>query len=115
MVNCGHRDLIHVYTDACQDENNAGIAGVAYDSVGNILGFFSSVVTPEQISLINSDDKQTAIAELESLAVLAGLEIFGSHRAGHQVISLIDNEATLASMITRQTHQFPFWPVAPQV
>ena len=99
LVNCGRRDLIHIYTDACQDEDGAGVGGVAYDSVGNILGYFSSVVTSEQISLINSDDKQTVISELESLAVLAGLEIFGSPRVGHQAISFIDNEATLASMI----------------
>ena len=99
LVNCRRPGLVHVYTDAYQDDDGAGVGGIAYDSLGNILGFFSQAITTQQISQINSDEKQTIIAELEALAVLAGLELFCSHRAGHRVISFIDNEATLAAMI----------------
>ena len=99
LVNCERPGLIHVYTDACQDEDYSGIGGLAYDSLGNIIGYFSQAITSLEISQINLEDKKTVIAELESLAVLAGLGIFCEHRVGYRIVGFIDNEATLSSMI----------------
>ena len=87
LVNCERPGLIHVYTDACQDEDYSGIGGLAYDSLGNIIGYFSQAITSLEISQINLEDKKTVIAELESLAVLAGLGIFCEHRVEYRIVS----------------------------
>lgn len=99
VMDCSMKRVLHLYTDACQEESFSGIGGLAYDAQGIILGYFSLEVKGRQLKKINVDKKATVIAELEALAVLVGLRIFCEGQGNWEIVSFIDNEATLAAMI----------------
>ena len=99
IVDCGPRQVLHLYTDASHESNFSGIGAVCYDSVGTELWHFGDSLDMTLISKINMDDKGTIISELEAMTVYAGINMILSSHKHLDVVSFIDNDAVLASMI----------------
>ena len=103
-VLCGHRSVVHLYTDACHEEHGSGVGGVMYDQTGKETANFGNFLTPSELDLINLDDRKTIIAELESLAVLMGVDMLSKRYPHHDAIVFVDNDAVLAAMIRVTSH-----------
>ena len=68
------RKVIHIYTDACFETELSGLGGVAYSDDGQCMGFFGESLDVSQVERIKKSGQKTVIAELESLAMLAGVK-----------------------------------------
>lgn len=66
----GLSDRARIYVDASFGPGGfSGIGGLCIDSSGEIVGFFSKEVPKKFLDLIQDGDKDTAILELEAVAV----------------------------------------------
>ena len=91
----------HVFTDACfEATGGAGIGGVVISDDGKCSGYFGQWLTDDEISFINVHNRDTIIAELETLAVFIGLKLFSHVLAGNDVVVFCDNSAALAALVT---------------
>ena len=93
-------DHVHLYVDASFDPQGfCGIGGVCYDSQGEALGFFSEEVPPELLSLLLTGDTETAILELEALAIIMAIAKWQSVVQTHKVVLSTDNESVRTSIL----------------
>lgn len=95
----GVKPVLHIYTDACFDEDVAGLGGVLVNEDGEMLSFFRYKLTPEEISLVNIHNSETIIGELEALAMLLGLEVFGIEAPESEIVLFGDNEGAIRSFM----------------
>lgn len=64
-------DRIHICVDASfEPEGSTGIGGLCLSSFGKVLGFFSGQIPDELLDLLREEDQETAIFELELVAVV---------------------------------------------
>lgn len=99
IVACGPRQVLHLYTDASHETSFSGIGAVCYDSFGAELWHFGVSLERTQVVGLNFNDQGTVISELEAMAVFAGLSMISSSYKHFDVISFIDSDSVLASMI----------------
>lgn len=95
----GVKPVLHIYTDACFDEDVAGLGGVLVDEDGKVVSFFRYKLTPEEIGLVNISNNETIIGELEALAMLLGLEVFGMKAPDGEIVLFGDNEGAIRSFM----------------
>lgn len=99
LVSCGEVGVRHIYTDACYEPALAGLGGLAYDGEGKALGYFSHSLDPAIVELFKKPDQETVIAELEALALLAGVRVWLRGLTDVRVVLFCDNDSVLASLI----------------
>ena len=99
LVSCGEMSVRHIYTDACFEPNLSGLGGLAYDGDGNALGYFSHSLDPDVVQKIERPGQETVIAELEALALLAGIKVWLRGVVDTHVVLFCDNDSVLASLI----------------
>ena len=102
-----HRNVIHIYTDACFEPHLSGLGGVAYTASGQTIGFFGEALQSCQVNRIKKTGQKTIIGELEALAMLAGARTWLEGLASSLVVIFCDNDGALASMIKVGSHN-PF-------
>ena len=94
--------VYHVYTDASYEDGKAGLGGVLFDGLGNMLSYFSCELDEVFAGRLNPENKKTIIYEMETLAALIGtswlLDPLGI-KPSDRIVLFIDSEATLASVI----------------
>ena len=91
----------HVFTDACYEATgSAGIGGVVVNDDGMCSGYFGQWLTSDEISIVNVHNRDTIIAELETLAVFIGLQLFSHLLPGNDVVVFCDNGAALAALVS---------------
>ncbi|CAE7390692.1 car, partial [Symbiodinium sp. CCMP2456] len=95
--------VVHVYVDASFDyDGYSGIGGMAYDSSGNILGWFGSEVPKHVLDAIctyGGTAHETVIFELEAIAVLLALRSFASFLKGANIVVFTDNEGVHGAFV----------------
>lgn len=64
------------------------------------MAYFGYWLTAVEISLVNTNDSSTMIAELETLVVFISLKLFSYLLAGHDVAVFCDNSAAFAALIS---------------
>ena len=99
VVSCQYKDVRHIYTDACFEVSLAGVGGVAYDGNAVPLGFFSQSLDASAVEQIRQPGQENVIAELEALALLAGVRVWLRGLSDLQVVLFCDNDSVLASLI----------------
>lgn len=100
----GHlRDLLHIYTDASFSDDLAAIGGVLVDEAGIPVSYFSHRLCTKEIDRINISNSETVIGELEALAMLVGLKIFGKGSEDSEIIIFGDNEGAVRSFISMRS------------
>ena len=95
--------VFHLYTDACFEEDMAGVGGVLVDDQGNLLSFFSERVSKNDFDLLNPSKKRGLIFELEALAVLIGTTQLLhplALRPCDRIVVFVDNDAVLSRLIS---------------
>ena len=103
------RKVIHIYTDACFETSLSGLGGVAFSADGQSMGFFGESLSAGQVERIKKLGQKTIIAELESLAIPAGVETWMRGLRDCLAVIFCDNDSALASMIKVRSHnQFVF-------
>ena len=98
-VSCQYKHVRHIYTDACFETRLAGVGGVAYDGSAVPLGFFSHSLDASIVERIKQPDQENVIAELEALALIAGVKVWLQGLVDLQVVLFCDNDSVLASLI----------------
>ena len=99
VVSCQYKNVRHIYTDACFETRLAGVGGVAYDGNAVPLGFFSHSLDAGMVEQIKQPGQENVIAELEALALLAGVKVWLHGLSDLQVVLFCDNDSVLASLI----------------
>lgn len=100
LVSPGLADHVHVYVDASfEPEGYSGIRGLCIDSAGKVLGFFSEQVPPELLELVKVGDKETAILELEMLAISVATEVWKPLMRSKRIVIFTDNEPVRLNVI----------------
>eukprot|EP00435_Cladocopium_sp_Y103_P011956 s4954_g3.t1 len=95
--------VFHLYTDACQEKDMAGVGGVLVSDEGEVLSFFSGKVSTSSVEKLNPLKKRGLIFELEALAVLLGTTQLlhpMSLRPCDWVVVFVDNDAVLSRLIS---------------
>ncbi len=88
-----------IYTDASFEHNEGGIGGVLIDPSGCVVSWFSHRLSKDVCKLFGSDQKETIIYELELVAAVFALTIWGDLIRHHCVVLFIDNEGVRFTMI----------------
>ena len=99
VVSCQYKAVRHIYTDACFETRLAGLGGVAYDGNAVPLGFFSHSLDASVVEQIKQPGQENVIAELEALALMAGVKVWLQALVDLQVVLFCDNDSVLASLI----------------
>jgi hypothetical protein len=63
------------------------------------MGCFSEQVDGSLLTAIMTEDQETAILELEGMAIAAALHTFGDVIKGHKVVVFTDNESVQACVV----------------
>ena len=97
----GHlSDHVHVYVDASFEPGGfSGIGGLVFSSDGKCLSFFSEPISTSLLEQIMSFDQETAIQELEALAVLAVVITFRPSLTNRKAVVFTDSESVRGSFL----------------
>eukprot|EP00435_Cladocopium_sp_Y103_P073792 s107_g45.t1 len=93
-------DHVHVYVDASFESTGySGVGGVIYSSEGKCLGCFSEQVDASLMGLILKEGQETAIQELEALAVLVAVSCMREALTGFRVVLFSDSESVRGAFL----------------
>jgi hypothetical protein len=105
QVDTNFMNWVHLYVDASFDPDGySGIGGILLDSSGRCLGCFSETVEAQLLASIMSSTQETAILELEGLAVATALDTFQGSLKSVRVVVFTDNQSVQASIIKCKSH-----------
>ena len=100
QVDANFFDWVHIYVDASfEPEGFSGVGGVLFNKEGVSMGCFSEQVDGSLLTAIMTEDQETAILELEGMAIAAALHTFGDVIKGHKVVVFTDNESVQACVV----------------
>ena len=86
-------DHVLIFVDASfKDGGFSGAGGMAFDSAGQGVAFFSEEVDREFMASFKGVEQKTVIYELEALAIVVSLGLFKRHILGKRVVVFTDNE-----------------------
>ena len=109
-------DHVHIYVDASfEPDGFSGIGGLVLSSDGKCLCFFSEPIGTSLLKQIMSSDQETAIQELEALAVLAAVTTFRSSLTNRKTVVFTDSESVRGAFLKSWSQNFKcskilFWP-----
>ena len=83
-----------ILTDACYELGKAGLGGILVGPTGRFIEYFSYYLSPEELEILGTHEKETIIHECEMIAVSAALITRESKVLGAQVIFCLDNDGT---------------------
>ena len=83
-----------ILTDACYELGKAGLGGVLVGPTGRFIEYFSYYLSPEELEILGTHEKEMIIHECEMIAVSASLIKWESKVLGAQVIFCLDNDGT---------------------
>ncbi len=94
LVNCHTDETCLMFTDACFDSEakEGGIGGVLLNKSGFVTSWFGQKVSTTFCSSFMAEDQEQAIGELESFAVLVGLNLWKKQLSAKHLICFVDNE-----------------------
>ena len=72
----------------------AGLGGILVGPTGRFIEYFSYYLSPEELEILGTHEKETIIHECEMIAVSAALIKWESKVLGAQVIFCLDNDGT---------------------
>eukprot|EP00434_Breviolum_minutum_P036637 symbB.v1.2.032470.t1/scaffold3898.1/size48671/2 len=94
-----HRTFF-LFTDASFDPvSGAGIGAVLFDDTGALVEWFGFLAPVGELSTLLKDDRETVICELEAIAVVLAMLIWGSITASSRLMVYIDKEGARFSPI----------------
>ena len=94
LVDCHTDETCLMFTDAYfySEAKEGGIGGVLINKSGCITSWFGQKVSSTFCSSFMAEDQEQAIGELESFAVLTGLDLWKKQLSAKHMICFVDNE-----------------------
>ena len=95
--------VFHLYTDASFESGAGGLGGILFDGEGKMLSFFSEMLSPSGVNMLNPDGKKGMIFEPETLAVAIGVTQLLPNfavRPCDRIVVFLDNESSLARLVS---------------
>ena len=93
-------DHVHIYVDASfNDGGYSGIGGVAYNSAGEPIAFFSEELKQPFLDTVRCDGQVTVIQELEMLALLAAVHLWCPLFKNYRIVSFTDSESVRGAFL----------------
>ncbi|CAE7455213.1 unnamed protein product, partial [Symbiodinium sp. CCMP2456] len=89
----------HLYVDASNDNEKAGIGGILLSETGSYIGHFSEYLDESARGILNTSESENPIFELECFAIWCGIWTWARLFRNTQVIIFTDNEGALYSMV----------------
>ncbi|CAE7484139.1 unnamed protein product, partial [Symbiodinium sp. CCMP2456] len=89
----------HLYVDASNDNEKAGIGGILLSEAGSYIGHFSEYLDESAKGILNTSESENPIFELECFAIWCGIWTWARLFRNTQVIIFTDNEGALYSMV----------------
>ena len=94
-----HRTFF-LFTDASFDPvSGAGLGAVLFDDTGDLVQWFGFLMPVSGLSSLLKEDRETVIGELETLAVVLSMLIWGRATASSRMMIYSDNEGSRFSLI----------------
>ena len=94
------RRTFYLFTDASFDlKSGSGLGAVLFDDGGNLVEWFGFLSPLTSLSSLLVDDRETVIGELETIAVVLAMLIWGTITASSRLMIFIDNEGARYSLI----------------
>ena len=96
VVDVNSREVIYVFTDAAFESEawTGGLGAVLISSSGEVLRWAGASLDSAFIASIIAEDQKQLIGELETLAVLAAVNLWAGWLRAKHVVFFIDNEAS---------------------
>ena len=93
-VDTSSSEVFFLFTDACitDEDGEGGLGAVLFNPSGTIEKWFGCKVQREVCSSISSKGQKQIIGELETLAVLVALKLWGRLLCSKHLMVFIDNE-----------------------
>ena len=93
QLTCKLLETMYLFTDASFElQKGAGLGAVLVSGLGQVISWLSLWVSPGDISLFLPEGRETAIGELETLAVAMPLFVWHQRLRSTQLVVYIDNE-----------------------
>ena len=93
-------EYVHLYFDASfEPKGYSGLGGLILDSEGKCLGCFSLQVGDSVLRHLQKKGARTVIQELETLAILVGLDVWKDALRGRRAVIFSDSEAVRGSLL----------------
>eukprot|EP00435_Cladocopium_sp_Y103_P070288 s2538_g35.t1 len=100
QVSRGLGDYVHIYVDASFEASGySGVGGLCVSSCGEVVGFFNERVPDELLLLLQGSSKETAILELEMIAISVAIHLWRPLLSSKRVIVFTDNDPVKSSII----------------
>ena len=99
-LSCQLLQTLFLFTDASFDvKKGAGLGAVLISGSGHVVAWFGLSLDISDIELFLRDGQETAIGELETLAVAAALFVWHQRLRSNQLVVYIDNEGAKVALI----------------
>ena len=86
--------------DASFEEGKySGVGGALYNSQGRLMKFFSEELRPSFLERVKREGQINIIQELDMLALLVSIEIWGPEWNGHRIVLFTDSESVRTSFL----------------
>ena len=93
-VDTSSDQVYFLFTDACfaSEDGEGGLGAVLFNPAGTVEKWFGCRVQREVCDSISSEGQKQIIGELETLAVLVALQLWGPELRSKHLMTFIDNE-----------------------
>ena len=88
-----------ILTDACFELGKAGLGGILVGLTDRFIEYFSYYLSPEELQILGTREKETIIRECEMIAVSAAFIKWESKVLGAQVIFCLDNDGSRYNLL----------------
>ena len=102
MIRAGAVETLHVYVDACCEQQSsvpAGLGGVLIDPYEGTQSFYSLMLDEAQLQRFNTTGSQNPIFELECMAIFISLHAWRDVLRGKNLVVFTDNQAAQACFV----------------
>ena len=93
-VDTSSDQVYFLFTDACfaSEDGEGGLGAVLFNPAGTVEKWFGCKVQRDVCNSISSEGQKQIIGELETLAVLVALQLWGPELKSKHLMTFIDNE-----------------------
>ena len=97
-------EFVHMYFDASYDADGfSGIGGVLFDCTGTCQKCFSFELSSAVLHVFRRSGAKTVIQELETLAILVGVSLWGDLLRGRRAVVFTDSESVRGGLLKSWT------------
>ena len=100
-VSASEDRCLHIFTDAAYEPHtqSGGLGGVCFDTNASVLSWFGIAVSGDQSKALGASHKQSLIYELELIATVIAMRLWGRDGSNYLHVCYGDNDSVRFSLI----------------